>query len=195
MIASLRLLVPCLVCFALAAACNKMHGDHQPQSMMQGGPKIAVADLKPSKAATTQPTLNNVHGTVTFTEMPDGKVKIVAVIMGLTPNTRHGFHIHENADMSDPGLMNTGSHYNPDKHIHGGPTTSPVHAGDFGNVTADATGTAKLDLTVDNISLGGAKNNIVGKPVIVHAKEDDLKSQPSGNAGARVAGGIIEMKK
>jgi Cu-Zn family superoxide dismutase len=79
--------------------------------------------------------------------------------------------------------------------VHGGPTTSPVHAGDFGNITSDETGTGRLELTVDNISLGGAKNNVLGKPVIVHAKEDDLKSQPSGNAGARVAGGIIEIKK
>jgi Cu-Zn family superoxide dismutase len=180
----------------LVVGCNKMHGEHHhTQSMMQGAPKVAVAQVKPSKAATTQPTMNNVNGTVTFTEMPDGKVTIVAVILGLTPNTKHGFHIHDNGDMSDPGLMSTGNHFNPDKHIHGGPTTSPVHAGDFGNLTTDATGTAKLELTVDNISLGGAKNNVLGKPVIVHAKEDDLKSQPSGNAGARVAGGLIEMKK
>jgi Cu-Zn family superoxide dismutase len=195
MIQSLRILLPCFICFAIVAACNKMQSEHHTQSMMQGAPKIAVAEIKPSKAATTQQTMNNVTGTVTFTEMPDGKVKVVAVIMGLPPNTKHGFHIHEKADMSDPGLMSTGGHYNPDTHIHGGPSTSPVHAGDFGNITADGTGTAKFDLTVDNISLGGPKNDVVGKPVIIHAKEDDLKSQPSGNAGGRVAGGLIEMKK
>lgn len=156
--------------------------------------KTAVAEIKPSKAATTRPSLNNVTGTVTFTETA-GKVKVVADIKGLTPNTEHGFHIHTNSDMSDVGLMSTGGHYNPDNHIHGGPTTSPVHAGDMGNLKSDASGNAKLDITVEGVSLGGAKNDIVGKPVIIHAAPDDLKSQPSGNAGARVAGGLIEIKK
>ena len=91
--------------------------------------------------------------------------------------------------------MSTGGHYNPDKHVHGGPTTSPVHAGDFGNITADDSGKATLDLTVDDLSVGGAKNDVVGKAVIIHAKEDDLKSQPAGNAGARIAGGVIELQK
>jgi Cu-Zn family superoxide dismutase len=91
--------------------------------------------------------------------------------------------------------MSTGGHYNPDKHIHGGPTTSPVHAGDLGNLEADDKGVAKMDLTVDNISLGGAKNDVVGKPVIIHAKEDDYKTQPTGNAGGRIGGGIIEVSK
>jgi Cu-Zn family superoxide dismutase len=180
-----------------AVGCNMTQDgqrEQRDQSMTQGAPKVAIAQIKPSKAATTQPTMNNVHGTVTFTEQPGGKVKIVATIMGLPANSKHGFHIHENSDMSDPGLMSTGNHYNPDKHVHGGPTTSPVHAGDFGNITTNAQGTASFELTVDNISLGGSGNNVIGKPVIVHAKEDDLKSQPSGNAGARVAGGIIQMK-
>jgi Cu-Zn family superoxide dismutase len=172
-----------------------IHDDHDHAKMVMAGPKIAVAEIKPSKAAATQPANTNVTGTVTFTEMPDGKVLVVAHLMGLEPNTKHGFHIHEKGDMSAPDLMSTGGHYNPEGHVHGGPTTSPVHAGDLGNIAADATGHAKLEITVDNISLGGAKNDVVGKAVIVHAKEDDLKSQPTGNAGGRVAGGVIEMKK
>lgn len=162
--------------------------------MMQNAGKVAVVQIKPSKAATTRPSLNNVNGTVTFTEMGD-KVKVTAHITGLTPNAQHGFHIHENGNINSDDLMSTGGHYNPDRHIHGGPTTSPVHAGDFGNIKADATGMAMFDLTVDNISVGGAKNDIVGKAVIVHAGPDDLKTQPSGNAGARIAGGVIELKK
>ncbi|HEY7086602.1 MAG TPA: superoxide dismutase family protein [Tepidisphaeraceae bacterium] len=171
------------------------HEEASPKAMMQDAAKVAVAELKPSAAAATQPANNHVTGTVTFTELADGKVKITAHIMGLTPNTKHGFHIHEKGDLNSPDLMSTGGHYNPDKHVHGGPTTSPVHAGDFGNVTSDASGMAMFELTVDDISIGGPKNDILGKAVIVHAKEDDLKSQPSGNAGARVAGGIIELKK
>lgn len=192
MIRSLAVVTVAGILVALAG-CQEQHGEHG-HAMMQTGAKVAVAEIKPAKAATTQPTMNNVHGTVTFTEM-GGQVMVVALIEGLTPNTRHGFHIHEKGDMSSPDLMSTGGHYNPDKHSHGGPSTSPVHAGDFGNLTSDAQGRAKLEITVDNISIRGAKNDVVGKPVIVHAKEDDLKSQPAGNAGARVAGGIIEMKK
>lgn len=155
--------------------------------------KTAVAEVKPSRAATTRPSLNNVTGTVTFTETA-GKVKVVANITGLTPNGTHGFHIHTSSDMTGADLMSTGGHYNPDNHMHGGPTTSPVHAGDLGNLKADATGKAVYEITVEGISLGGPKNDVVGKPVIIHAVADDLKSQPAGNAGARVAGGLIVIK-
>src|SRR5213078_176195 len=129
-------------------------------------------------------------GTVTFTQNGD-KVQVHADLTGLTPG-KHGIHIHEKGDMSAPDLMSTGGHYNPDKHIHGGPSTSPVHAGDFGNLTADTSGKATIDVTVDDITIGGEKNDILGRAVIIHAKEDDLKSQPAGNAGARIAGGVIE---
>lgn len=156
--------------------------------------KTAVAEVKPSRAATTRPSLNNVTGTVTFTETT-GKVKVVANITGLTPNGTHGFHIHTSGDMTGADLMSTGPHYDPDNHrLHGGPTTSPVHAGDLGNLKADATGKAMFEITVEGISLGGPKNDVIGKPVIIHAVADDLKSQPAGNAGARVAGGLIVLK-
>jgi len=154
---------------------------------------VAIAHMTPSKSATTMPINNTVAGTVTFTEEGD-KVLVVADISGLEPNTRHGIHIHEKGDLSDPGLLSAGGHWNPDHHIHGGPSTSPVHAGDLGNLDADATGKAHLELTLWDISVGGAKNDVIGHAVIIHAKADDLSSQPSGNAGARVAGGIIELQ-
>jgi Cu-Zn family superoxide dismutase len=159
----------------------------------QADGKIAVANIQPSKAATTQPANGQPTGTVTFTQSGE-QVKVVADITGLTPNTTHGFHIHEKGDLSAPDLSSAGGHYNPEGHAHGGPTTSPVHAGDLGNLKSDAQGHAHLELSVDNISLGG-ENDIIGLPVIVHAKADDLKSQPSGDAGARIGGGIIELKQ
>jgi len=154
---------------------------------------VAVATMTPSKSATTMPINNDVTGTVTFTEVGD-KVLVVADISGLEPNTRHGIHIHEKGDLSDPGLLSTGGHWNPDHHIHGGPSTSPVHAGDLGNLDADASGKAHLELTLSGISVGGMKNDVIGHAVIIHAKADDLSSQPSGNAGARVSGGIIVLE-
>ncbi|HYO08787.1 MAG TPA: superoxide dismutase family protein [Tepidisphaeraceae bacterium] len=159
----------------------------------QAGTKVAVANIRPSQAASTQPSWGTPTGKITFTQT-GGRVKITGDLTGLPPG-RHGIHIHEKGDMSAPDLMSTGGHYNPDKHPHGGPTTSPVHAGDFGNLTADESGKASIDLTVTDITLGGEKNDVLGKPVIIHEKADDLKSQPSGNSGARIAGGLIEMQK
>jgi Cu-Zn family superoxide dismutase len=181
---------------AFLAVCALFVGSRQGSAQATPAAKSATAELKPSKNAATMPANKNVTGTVTFTEVAGGKVKVSAHVMGLAPNTEHGFHIHERGDLSDPGLMSTGGHFNPAGHIHGGPTTSPVHAGDLGNIKADATGMAMLDLTVEGLSIGtGAANDIVGKAVIVHRDPDDLKTQPAGNAGPRVSGGLIELKK
>ncbi|HEY1628990.1 MAG TPA: superoxide dismutase family protein, partial [Tepidisphaeraceae bacterium] len=92
--------------------------------------------------------------------------------------------------------LSAGGHFNPGHHLHGGPTTSPVHEGDLGNLTADAGGNAHYVLTVNNLTIGsGAANDIVGHSLIIHAKPDDFSTQPTGNSGARVAGGIIELQK
>jgi Cu-Zn family superoxide dismutase len=189
----LALLVP-LTAIAFVVGCESSSNAQDSDKAKEGGHKMAVAKIEPSKASATQPANGQPKGEIMFHQMGD-KVHITGEISGLRPNAKHAIHIHEKGDMSAPDLMSTGGHYNPDKHIHGGPTTSPVHAGDLGNLTADDKGVAKMDLTVDDISLGGEKNNVVGLPVIIHAKEDDLKSQPSGNAGGRIGGGIIEMKK
>lgn len=155
---------------------------------------MAVAQVKPSEAATTQPANGQPSGTVTFRQEGD-KVHVTAEIQGLKPNTKHGFHIHEKGDLSAPDLSSAGGHYNPEGHAHGGPTTSPVHAGDLGNIEANERGEAIYEITVDNITLNGEKNPVAGKAVIIHAKADDFSSQPSGDAGARIGGGIIEVKE
>lgn len=154
----------------------------------------AVATLAPSESASTRPTANHVTGTVTFTRGPDGNVAFVADVVGLEPNSTHGFHIHDKGDLSAPDLSSAGGHYNPTHEAHGGPDAPHHHAGDLGNLVADAGGHARLTGTVPGVSLGGA-NSILGRSVIVHAKADDLKSQPSGDSGGRVAGGVIESAK
>lgn len=161
--------------------------------------KTAVAIVKPSAAATTQPTMNDVTGVVTFTQVADG-VLVVAEIKGLTPNTKHGFHLHEKDDLSAPDLSSAGPHYNPMGLSHGGAppmhgemTIMQRHIGDLGNLTSDAHGNASLRMTLPNCSIGG-ENSLVGRSVIVHAKEDDLHSDPSGNSGGRIAGGVITAK-
>lgn len=129
-----------------------------------------------------------------FSELDDGKVKIVADISGLTANGKHAIHIHEFGDISAADGTATGGHYNPEGHDHGLPDSKMRHAGDFGNLEADADGKAKFELTVDNLTLNGAKNPILGRGMIIHAGPDD-GGQPTGNAGARIAQGVIGVAK
>ena len=129
------------------------------------------------------------HGVVRFTQ--DGEsVKIVADLEGLSPDQKHAFHIHQYGDCSSPDGMSAGGHYNPEGHQHGLVENANRHAGDLGNVQADKEGKAHYELTVTNISISGPKNPILGRGVVVHAKVDD-GSQPVGNAGARIACGVI----
>ena len=157
--------------------------------------KTAIATIAPAGGAATQPSNTTVAGTVTFTEEKDG-VKAVVELSGLSPG-KHGIHIHAKTDMTAKDLSSAGGHWDPDGHKqHGGPTSEmdKRHAGDLGNLEAGADGKAHYEVSITGVSIGG-KNDIVGHSVIVHAKEDDLKTNPAGNAGGRVAGGAIELKK
>jgi len=154
----------------------------------------ATATVHAAAAAATQPANQNVTGTVKFAQ--DGNdVKFVADIDGLAPNTDHGFHIHAKADLSDPALAKAGPHFNPTNEKHGDPHAEHHHVGDLGNLHSDDTGHAHLEGTIPNATLVGGEHPISGRSVIIHAKADDLKSDPAGNSGARVAGGVIEVTK
>ena len=148
----------------------------------------------PIKSAfvTLHPTENNtVKGTVVFTSV-DGGIKIIADVQNLTPG-KHGFHVHEHGDCSSHDGSSAGGHYNPTKTKHGGPDSEERHVGDFGNLEANEHGVAHYERIDKVISLNGS-DSIVGKSIIVHAGEDDLTTQPTGNSGARVACGLIEAK-
>ena len=149
-------------------------------------PLKAIAVLHPTAG-------NNVSGTVTFTEVADG-VEVQAEITGLTAG-KHGFHIHEFGDCSAADASSAGGHFNPTNKPHAGPDAAERHVGDMGNVEADASGTAKLSYVDHEISLTNDQRSVIGRSVIVHAKADDLKSQPTGNSGARVACGVIGIAK
>jgi len=137
-------------------------------------------------------TGNNVAGLVTFTKSGDG-IKVVADITGLTPG-KHGFHIHEFGDCSSGDGNSAGGHFNPTHKAHGAPDASDRHAGDLGNIEADGSGKAHLEWSDKVMKLSGA-DSIIGHAVIVHEKADDLKTQPTGNAGARLACGVIGVAK
>lgn len=129
-------------------------------------------------------------GLIRFTRTGDG-VQIEGTVTGLTPG-EHGFHIHAKGDCSAPDASSAGGHFNPDNHPHGAPDDPPGqrHLGDFGNIVADENGEAQVNLSAPDLEMSGP-NSIVGKAVIVHAQRDDLQSQPSGDAGARVGCGLI----
>ena len=144
----------------------------------------AVAKLNPTKGS-------KVGGTVTFTKVKRG-VRVEALIYGLTPG-EHGFHIHEKGDCSAPDAASAGGHFNPSGMPHGGPNALRRHSGDFGNLVANSSGTTRADFVDPYLTFSGP-SSIVGRAVIVHADPDDMVSQPSGNAGARVACGVIQKQ-
>jgi Cu-Zn family superoxide dismutase len=172
----------------LFAGCNQQQHDnamHQQAAEPTTEFTNAVAVLHPTEG-------NTAHGVVRFTKTAEG-VKVVADVSGLTPG-KHGFHIHEYGDCSAPDGTSAGGHYNPEGMEHAGPDSPKRHVGDLGNLEADADGNAHLEYVDKHLMLNGPKS-IIGRGVIVHANEDDLKSQPTGNAGGRVACGVIGIAK
>lgn len=121
-------------------------------------------------------------------------VSIRGEITGLAPGKEHGFHVHELGECSLPDFKSAGEHFNPTKDSHGGPKSSARHLGDIPNVKADANGKASVDISLKGVTLqdkDGAPTEILGKALVVHARADDYKTQPSGDSGERIACGVI----
>lgn len=156
------------------------------QTMGMGGGPSATAELQPTKG-------NSTAGTITFTQSGD-KVRVAGDVRGLRPNQEHGFHIHEVGDCSSGDGMSTKGHFNPNNKPHAHPGTAERHAGDMPALKADANGNARIDTTLDIITVNPGATSVVGRGLIVHAAPDDYKTQPTGNAGARLACAIINRK-
>jgi Cu-Zn family superoxide dismutase len=156
-----------------------------------------VNEVEPEKTLTitlSPKSESNAQGTLTFTEK-DGMVTMNGTVNGLEPGS-HGIHIHEKADCTSPDGKSAGGHWNPTGQPHGswGAETG-YHKGDIGNIEIGENGEGTISLTTDEWCIGCSDEtkNIIGKAIIVHLDADDLTSQPSGNAGARVGcAGIIE---
>ena len=163
------------------------------QTAQQNGASEETTDSRITAQAELHPTEGSeAQGVVTFTETDDG-VRVVANLRGLEPG-RHGFHIHEFGDCSAPDAESAGGHFNPTNQPHGAPTDAARHVGDLGNIDAGPDGTAHFEWVDPVLQLTG-DNAIVGRSVVVHANPDDLTSQPSGNAGGRLACGIITVEQ
>jgi Cu-Zn family superoxide dismutase len=134
-----------------------------------------------------------VSGKLVLMAMDDG-VHIAGDVGGLAPGSTHGFHIHEKGDCSAADASSAGGHFNPTASPHGKAESGAHHAGDIDNIVADASGVAHVDAHVAGVALGGGGgHDIAGRAIVVHAAPDDYASQPAGNAGARIACGVIAV--
>ena len=138
----------------------------------------AVAEIK-------SVSKTSVKGRVQFDQADRGKVRVTAEVRGLKPNAQLGFHLHEFGDCSNKGLS-AGGHFNPKGHKHGGPSHKERHLGDLGNLKTDAKGQAVYSKVIP-----GKLYKFLGRSIVIHSKTDDLKTQPAGASGGRVACGIV----
>ena len=150
--------------------------------ILHGAGQMASAKLEATRG-------NTASGTVMFHQHGD-RVMVHARVEGLKPGQEHGFHIHEKGDCSSGDGMSTGGHFNPTAKPHG-PQDTDHHAGDLPSLKADASGRADARFYVSGVTIGSGAADIVGKGLIVHAMPDDYKTQPTGNAGARIACAVI----
>ena len=145
----------------------------------------ATAVLKPTSSEST------ISGQVEL-EDTDGGLKISLNLDHMPPG-RHAFHVHESGFCTNGG-NDAGPHYNPNGNPHGNvfkDGVEHVHAGDLGNITIGSSGSGNFETVVPGLTVSGGKYNVAGRAFIVHASEDDF-SQPAGNAGSRIACGVIE---
>jgi Cu-Zn family superoxide dismutase len=178
------LAVGSLVCLGLLGHRAAAVAQHEASKTKAAAITKAVAILLPTKGS-------NVEGRVTFTER-DGKIYVNAAIKNLKPG-KHGFHVHEFGVWSEDGMA-SGGHFNPAMTKHGAPDATPRHVGDLGNIEANENGHATIDdVPFESLKFHGAAS-ILGRGLVVHEKVDDF-GQPVGNAGGRLAVGVIGVAK
>ena len=147
--------------------------------------------VRPMASTALAPTTGSTaSGTVEFTQLTDGSVDVKVHLTGVPPGV-HGFHVHDKGDCGDNGNA-AGGHFNPAASPHGAPSAASHHAGDFGNVTANSNGVVDTSFNTRSITVEDGSKSVVGHAVILHASPDDLTTQPTGNAGARIACGVVQ---
>jgi superoxide dismutase, Cu-Zn family len=143
-----------------------------------------TAELRPTQGST-------VTGKVLFVQHLPHMVRVSGQVSGLPPYSEHGFHIHEFGDCSSPDASSAGGHFNPNNAPHGQHAQGQQHAGDLPSLRTNASGMAVVQYDSTQISITDSTHSIAGRALIVHAKPDDFTSQPTGNAGARLACAVI----
>jgi superoxide dismutase, Cu-Zn family len=201
----ISLLLSILMVLFTVAACSNKPDEERGTSAGGEAPTPAEAPSSttpgsmagPSATATLEgaPEDTDFSGTVTFTQDGDS-VRVLVDLAGVDTPGKHGFHIHETGECTHgtdgKHFTSAGGHFNPTGAEHACPPTEPRHAGDLGNVEVGANGAGRMEMTTTGVSLSGA-NSIVGKAVLLHAGEDDCKTQPTGDSGDRLACGVVAL--
>jgi len=143
---------------------------------------MAMAPLAPTTGQTAK-------GMVHFQDMPDGGVEVKIDLVNVPPGV-HGFHIHDGGSCADDAKA-AGGHFNPSNMPHAARDAVSHHAGDFGNVTAGDDGTVHETFVTHSVTVAAGPNSVIGHAVVLHANPDDLTTQPTGNAGGRIACGVV----
>ena len=164
-------------CAAMAVYCT-------PVSAQQTAPSahadIVNAEGQKIGTATIRPSSSGVRINVEVSQLPPGV---------------HGIHIHTVGKCEGPAFTSAGAHFNPTSKKHGKDNPDGPHAGDLLNITVTANGSAKTSLVAPNVTLGGGPNSLFhegGSAIVIHEKEDDYKTDPAGNSGARIVCGVIQ---
>jgi Cu-Zn family superoxide dismutase len=148
--------------------------------------RTGTANLESKSGSTTT-------GTARF-ESRGNEVHLVLEIQGATPGI-HAAHLHEKGDCSAEDATSAGGHWNPTTDAHGKWESEHFHLGDIGNIEVGEDGTGRIELTTDRWELGtGGPTDVAGHAVIVHSDPDDFVTQPTGNAGGRVACGVVTVQ-
>jgi superoxide dismutase, Cu-Zn family len=191
------------VSIAALAGCASVNKNHAAKPTETAADDRAVNNNTPSgelrAVAQMRPTIGNqVHGSLTFIESAAGRTAgriNVQVRLNDVPGAgNRGLHVHEKGDCSAPDAESAGGHFNAASTAHGGRDSSPRHPGDLGNV-AVRDGRVTEEFEIEGVTLDRGALGIAGRSVILHAGADDLKTQPSGNSGARIACGVIELSQ
>ena len=194
----ISLLLSILMVLFVFAACKRAEEPSAEAPAPAEAPPPAAPAAGPSATATLQgsPEDTDFSGTVTFHEDGSG-VHLVAELAGVDTPGKHGFHVHETGECSHgtdgKHFTSAGGHFNPTNAEHACPPTEPRHAGDLGNIEVGANGSGRMEMSTTGLSLSGP-NSVVGKAILLHAGEDDCKTQPTGNSGDRIACGVVTMQ-
>ncbi|MCL7715778.1 superoxide dismutase family protein [Stenotrophomonas mori] len=172
---------------ALLAGCGS------PPPVRPEPPPVPVSTAQLAEANLAPASASLVSGRLALLAEAGG-VHITGVVGGLPQGRPAAFHVHETGDCGAVDASSAGGHFNPDAQPHGRAGSGAHHAGDMDNLQANADGVANVDVHLRGVTLGGgAANDIAGRALVVHAGADDYRSQPAGNAGARVACAVIRV--
>lgn len=185
---------PCL--FLILGASAMLAGCASAPSSSPPPPPVATSSTALQAEANLAPaSASLVSGRVVLRPRADG-VHVSGVVGGLPRGSQVAFHVHERGDCSAVDASSAAGHFNPGGQPHGRAGSASHHAGDMDNLQANADGVANVDVQLRGVTLGGgAANDIAGRALVVHAHPDDYRSQPAGNAGARVACAVIRVTR